>query len=180
MQHEGKQFTNESSDVYMGKPTQEEQRYVEDFGLYWEQLGLLRITGRILAWLLICDPPQQTMNDLTEALQASKSSISTGTRMLIQFGCIERISVPGERRDYYQLLPHMWSRVLAEKQNQFTNFLQLAERGLALIKEKEVSRRERLEEMYALYAFMDREYPALLARWQAERQQRLQAETTTG
>jgi DNA-binding transcriptional regulator GbsR (MarR family) len=153
----------------MTKPTQEEQKYIEEFGLYWEQMGLPRITGRILAWLLICDPPQQTMNDLTEALQSSKSSISTGTRMLIQFGFIERVSVPGERRDYYQLLPHMWSRVLGEKQNQFTLFVQLAERGLALLDEADSPRRERLEEMYDLYAFMDREYPALLERWRAER-----------
>jgi DNA-binding MarR family transcriptional regulator len=154
----------------MDKPTHEEQKYIEEFGLYWEQMGLPRMTGRILAWLLICDPPQQTMNDLTEALQASKSSISTGTRMLMQFGFIERISLPGERRDYYRLLPHLWSRVLGEKRNQFTLFLQLAERGLALLGNADPQRRERLEEMVDLYAFMDREYPALLERWRAERQ----------
>jgi predicted transcriptional regulator len=154
----------------MTKPTKAEQAYIEEFGLYWEQMGLPRMTGRILAWLLICDPPQQTMNDLTEALQASKSSISTGTRMLIQFGFIERVSLPGERRDYYQILPHMWSRVLGEKQNQFTLFMQLAERGLALLDKTDGPRRERLEEMYDLYAFMDREYPALLERWRAGRE----------
>jgi hypothetical protein len=154
----------------MTKPTKSEQAYIEEFGLYWEQMGLPRMTGRILAWLLICDPPQQTMIDLTEALQASKSSISTGTRMLIQFGFIERISLPGERRDYYQILSHMWSRVLGEKQNQFTLFMQLAERGLALLDEADGPRRERLKEMYDLYAFMDQEYPALLERWRAERE----------
>lgn len=156
----------------MNRPPREEQKYIEEFGLYWEQLGLPRMTGRILAWLLICDPPEQTMNDLTEVLQASKSSISTGTRMLIQFGFIERISLPGERRDYYRLLPHLWSRLLAEKQNMFTDFLQLAERGLALIDESDVARRERLEEMRALYAFMNEQYPALLAQWRAQRNQR--------
>lgn len=154
----------------MPKPTAAEQAYIEEFGLYWEQMGLPRMTGRILAWLLICDPPQQTMNDLTEALQASKSSISTATRMLIQFGFMERVSLPGERRDYYRLLPHLWTRVLGAKQNQFTLFLQLAERGLALLDDADPQRRERLEEMHDLYAFMDREYPALLERWRAERQ----------
>jgi DNA-binding transcriptional regulator GbsR (MarR family) len=83
------------------QPTDAELHYVEEFGLFWEQMGLPRMTGRILGWLLICDPPEQTMTDLTEVLQASKSSISTGTRMLIQFGFIERISLPGERKDYY-------------------------------------------------------------------------------
>lgn len=154
-------------------PTHAEQHYVEEFGLFWEQMGLPRMTGRILGWLLICDPPEQTMTDLTERLQASKSSISTGTRMLIQFGFIERVSLPGERKDYYRLLPHLWTRVLAAKQNQLTDFLRLAERGLSLLPEAEAKRRERLEEMYDLYAFMDREYPKLLERWQTERDQRI-------
>ncbi|MEZ4636017.1 MAG: transcriptional regulator [Caldilineaceae bacterium] len=157
----------------MPQPTRAELHYLEEFGLFWEQIGLPRMTGRILAWLLICDPPEQTMTDLTEALQASKSSISTGTRTLIQFGFIERISLPGERKDYYRLLPHLWSRVLGAKRNQFTDFLQLAERGLALLPESNAQRRERLAEMYDLYAFMEREYPKLLQRWEAERDQRV-------
>ncbi len=156
------------------KPTRKELQYVEEFGLYWEQVGLPRMTGRILAWLLICDPPEQTMNDLTEVLQASKSSISTGSRMLMQFDFIERISLPGERKDYYRLLPHLWTRVLAAKQGQLTDFLQLAERGLALLSDTETQRRERLEEMHDLYAFMEVEYPKLLERWRTERSQRTQ------
>lgn len=154
------------------QPTDAELHYVEEFGLFWEQMGLPRMTGRILGWLLICDPPEQTMTDLTEVLQASKSSISTGTRMLIQFGFIERISLPGERKDYYRLLPHLWTRVLAAKQGQLTDFLQLAQRGLALLSETDAQRRERLEEMHDLYAFMEVEYPKLLERWRLERSQR--------
>lgn len=154
------------------QPTYEELHYVEEFGLFWEQMGLPRMTGRILGWLLICDPPEQTMTDLTEVLQASKSSISTGTRMLIQFGFIERVSLPGERKDYYRLLPHLWTRVLAAKQGQLTGFLQLAQRGLSLFSETDAQRRERLEEMHDLYAFMDVEYPKLLERWRTERSQR--------
>jgi len=154
------------------QPTDAELHYVEEFGLFWEQMGLPRMTGRILGWLLICDPPEQTMTDLTEVLQASKSSISTGTRMLIQFGFIERISLPGERKDYCRLLPHLWTRVLAAKQGQLTDFLQLAQRGLALLSETDAQRRERLEEMHDLYAFMEVEYPKLLERWQFERSQR--------
>jgi DNA-binding transcriptional regulator GbsR (MarR family) len=155
------------------QPTDAELHYVEEFGLFWEQMGLPRMTGRILGWLLICDPPEQTMTDLTEVLQASKSSISTGTRMLIQFGFIERISLPGERKDYYRLLPHLWTRVLAAKQGQLTDFLQLAQRGLALLSETDAQRRERLEEMHDLYAFMEVEYPKLLERWRLERSQRM-------
>lgn len=153
----------------MTKPTPEEQKYVEDFGLYWEAQGLPRTTGRILAWLLICDPPHQTMHDLTDALQASKSSISTASRMLIQMGMIERISLPGERRDYYRLLPHVWADLLVAKRRQFTDFRRLAERGLDLLP-AESSRGERLREMRDLYAFMEDAYPELLRKWEEKRE----------
>jgi DNA-binding transcriptional regulator GbsR (MarR family) len=152
----------------MTRPTPAEQKYVEDFGLYWEAQGLPRTTGRILAWLLICDPPHQTMHELTDALQTSKSSISTASRMLIQMGMIERISLPGERRDYYRLLPHVWADLLVTKRRQFTDFRQLAERGLALLPPNS-SRGERLQEMRDLYAFMEQEYPELLTKWQESR-----------
>ena len=150
--------------------------YAESFGLFWEEAGLPRMAGRILSWLLICDPPHQTMHELTAALQASKSSISTGTRMLIQMGIIERVSLPGQRRDHYRIVPDFWSRVLEEKAQQFTEFRRLAERGLALLDGASPARRQRLEEMRDFYVFMEREYPLILDHWRAHRSAQLQPE----
>ena len=96
-----------------------EQQLTEDFGLFFEHLGVPRMAGRILAWLLICDPPEQTMQDLVDALGASKSSISTMTRMLINFRLIERLSLPGERRDFYRVRPDLWRRSLDDAQRKF-------------------------------------------------------------
>ena len=143
--------------------------YVESFGLFWEEAGLPRMTGRILSWLLICDPPHQSMHDLTAALQSSKSSISAGTRMLIRMGIIERVSLPGQRRDHYRIMPDTWSRVLEEKAQQFTAFRRLAEKGLSLLEGASPARRQRLEEMRDLYTFMEREYPLMLSHWRAHR-----------
>ncbi len=144
--------------------------YVESFGLYWEQAGLPRMAGRILSWLLICDPPHQTMHQLTEALQASKSSISTGTRMLIHMGIIERLSIPGQRRDHYRVVPDSWSHIMEEKaKKQFTELRRLSERGLALLEGASPARRQRLEEMRDYYVFMEREFPLILDHWRAHR-----------
>ena len=151
---------NDMNDMY---------EYVESFGLFWEEAGLPRMTGRILSWLLICDPPHQSMHDLTAALQSSKSSISAGTRMLIRMGIIERVSLPGQRRDHYRIMPDTWSRVLEEKAQQFTDFRRLAEQGLSLLEGASPARRQRLEEMRDLYAFMEREYPLMLSHWRAHK-----------
>ena len=83
----------------------EERRFVEDFSLYFEQMGYPRSAGRILGWLLICDPPVQSTGELADALGASKGSRSTMTRLLIQVGLIERAGMPGRRRDYSRIKP---------------------------------------------------------------------------
>lgn len=158
-------------------PMNDMHQYVESFGLFWEEAGLPRMAGRILSWLLVCDPPHQTMHELTDALQASKSSISTGTRMLIQMGIIERLSLPGQRRDHYRVVHDSWSRVLEEKaQQQFTEFRRLAERGLALLDGASPARRQRLEEMRDFYVFMEREFPLILDHWRTHRLAQLQPE----
>ncbi|MEZ4612205.1 MAG: MarR family transcriptional regulator [Caldilineaceae bacterium] len=91
---------------------EQKRQFLEDFALHMEHQGLPRMAGRILAWLLICDPPEQSMPDLVEVLQASKSSVSTMTRHLIQFGMIERVSLPGERRFLPRYMPDYWFRQL--------------------------------------------------------------------
>lgn len=143
--------------------------YVERVALLWETAGLPRMTGRILGWLLVCDPPLQTMHELTDALQVSKSSISTGTRMLIRMGLVERVSLPGQRRDNYRIVSDAWSRVLEENAKHFTDFRRLAENGLSLLEGASPARRQRLEEMRELYAFMEREYPLVLRDWRKHR-----------
>lgn len=145
-----------------------QQQYVEEFGLFAEQIGLTRMAGRILGWLLICDPPHQTMNELVDALQTSKSSISTTTRMLITFGMLERMSLPGERRDYYRLVPNLWTMAMERSAQQFTGFRKMADRGLTVLAHVEPERRQRLQEMYDLYTFIEREFPQILERWKEE------------
>ncbi len=63
--------------------------------LFFEEMGFPRMAGRILGWLLICDPPEQSAGQLAGVLQASKGSLSTMTRLLIQMGLVERVGLPG-------------------------------------------------------------------------------------
>jgi len=146
----------------------EEKHFVEEVGLFFEQSGMPRMAGRILGWLLISDPPHQTTGELSEALMASKGSISTTTRLLIRIGLIERISLPGQRRDYFRFKPGAWHQLLKEGLVQTTTARQLAERGLELLEGKAHVNRQWLEEMRDIYAFFEREFPVLVERWEQE------------
>lgn len=146
-----------------------EKHFIEEVGLSFELVGLPRMAGRIFGWLLISNPSHQSPNELVEILQASKGSISTMTRLLVQIGLIERISLPGQRRDYFRIKLNAWSQLAEQRLAQITAFRQLAERGLELFTDHDPLR-QRLEEMHDVHAFLERELPILNERWEAERE----------
>ncbi|GAJ05034.1 unnamed protein product [marine sediment metagenome] len=144
----------------------EEKQFVEEVGIVFEQTGLPRMAGRILGWLSISDSPHQTTSELVEALMASKGSISTMTRFLIRIGLIERISLLGERHDYFRNKNGACQQLLGDSIDQIKIFRQLMEHGLELTESKAHANRQWLEEMRDMYVFMEREFPALLERWE--------------
>jgi DNA-binding transcriptional regulator GbsR (MarR family) len=152
-----------------GHPKFQERHLVEDVGLFFEEMGHPRMAGRILGWLLICEPAHQSMDQLAQVLQASKGSLSTMTRLLIQSGLIERVALPGERRDYFRLKPGAWPQLIKVQMQAMTGLHEMVERGLVLLQDRGPEVQQRLQEAHDLYAFLERELPALLVRWELER-----------
>ena len=150
-------------------PSADELAFVEDFALGMERQGLFRMAGRVLGWLLISDPPEQTAGQLAAALQASKGSISAAMKFLIPTGMVERQPRPGQRRDYYAMPAHVWADLVRRQSVQYGQFRSIIERGLALLEGAPAARRVRLQELHDLYDWLDREMPALWERWDRER-----------
>ena len=150
----------------------EEQHFVEEVGLFIERMGLPRMAGRVLGKLLISVPPHQSTGELAESLLASKGSISTMTRLLIQGGLIERMSLPGERRDYFRIKPNAWFQMTLQDNLRLIALRDHANRGLGLLSGQGPELRERLEELLDLCAFYERELPGLLERWERQRRER--------
>jgi DNA-binding transcriptional regulator GbsR (MarR family) len=144
------------------------QPFIEEVGLSFEVMGLPRMAGRIFGWLLLSDPPHQSPGELAKVLQASKGSISTMTRLLVQIGLIERISLPGQRRDYFRIKLNAWSEVSKQRLAQISTFRQLAEQGLQILETDDPVLRQRLEEMRDIHAFLEREFPLMTDRWEQQ------------
>jgi len=141
--------------------------YVEDVALYWEAQGLPRIAGRIVGWLMICDPPHRSARQLADDLGASKASVSTMTRLLLTSGSIEVVPVPGERATHYALTVEGIEHKLVRRVQGIVSFADLARQGLELVEPEQA---DRLEQIASLYTFLERELPLLLARWREERE----------
>ncbi len=143
-----------------------ERRYAEEVGMVLETMGLPRAYGKLLGWLLICDPPVQSSADLGRALGLSKGSVSTGARMLENAGLIRRVAVPGQRGNAYEMTED--AIIKAADTDRYRIFSDLMARGLDLVDGDGARRAERLRMTRDFYAYLDRELPRLVARFKTE------------
>ncbi len=139
--------------------------FVERIGEYFAQIGSTRIAGRLVGWLLVCDPPHQSADDLAQATGASRGSVSNMLKLCVAGGIIQRIGLPGERRAYYQIRAEAWSDLFVASMAQTAELRLIADEGLKALSGTSVTRRARLQAMRDLYAFYEREIPSLVERW---------------
>ena len=150
----------------------EEIHFIEDIGLFFEQMGLPRMAGRILGVLLISDPPAQSITDLAQKLKASKSSISIMARLLVEHGLVERVASPIPRRDYYRFKPGGWIIYMRQWIGLMSALHQITERGLVLMDGKEDEQKQRLVEAHDLFSLVEERFPDLLKQLEQEQNER--------
>ncbi|WP_326556518.1 GbsR/MarR family transcriptional regulator [Micromonospora sp. NBC_01796] len=143
-----------------------ERRYVEDAGIVLTGLGLPPAYGKVLGWLLICDPPYATATEIAEMTGLSKGSVSTGIRMLESTGLVRKVANPGRRGIAWELMPDAFTRV-AESER-FRLFRQLMDRGIELLGGEQSPLTDRLVYTRDLYAFVERELPGFIERFKTE------------
>jgi len=157
--------------IWYTSPTMQDRQadFVEAVGQHLAAQGLPRMAGRIWAWLLICDPPQQSAAQLAEQLQASRGSISDSARLLSSAGLISRTTRPGDRREYFSVPPGAVATLMQARLPSVVAMRRLMDAGLSLLEDRPADQRARLHEVRDVYAFFERELPAMLERFQRER-----------
>lgn len=87
--------------------------FVDGMGTASATSGVLsQLQGRIFAALYLEDHPL-SLDEIAEALQQSKSNISTNIRGLVEWHLVRRVAVRGSRKDHYQAADDFW-RVMQE------------------------------------------------------------------
>ena len=106
------------------------KEFVERLAVAHEADGLCRIAGRIFGLLLLCER-EMSLDEITKELGASKGSASVNTRLLEQRGFVERVSKPGDRRDYYRIMPDLFERTMEQRLARWHRFREIVTYGLA-------------------------------------------------
>ena len=113
---------------------QQIQNWVERVAAAFAQhFGLPPITGRILGWLLICDPPEQSAGEIADAIGASRASLTTSMRLLTAGEFVRRRHRPGERTTYFRIDDDAWERVIRQRIIGMASLREITEDAMALI-----------------------------------------------
>jgi len=150
----------------------DEAEFVDRMGLFFETIGAPRTMGRLYGWLMICDPPEQSLSELAEALSASKASVSTVARQLQEGGMVERL--PSSTRQHrYRIMPGGFTHVLKVQLTLMGSGIAAADFGLQLLGGDRPEQRERLQDFRDFCEFSAHDYrEELTSRWEQYRAER--------
>jgi DNA-binding transcriptional regulator GbsR (MarR family) len=148
--------------------TPEQSAFIEEMGQFLGGYGMTPMAGRMWAWLLLCDPPEQTAAEIADALQASRGAISGTARILTSAGFIRRTTRRGDRREYFSSPPEALDSMLSGAGAIYRRLREIADRGLAAAGESS-SAEARLREFRDVVAFIESELPRVIDRFLVDR-----------
>jgi len=140
--------------------------FADRLGRFFESNGMPRMAGRVMGHLLTCDPPEQTFDEIVDGVEASRSTVSVATRLLVRLDLVERFGVPGQRRDRYRIRDDAWTSMLRQDLSAATQLRLLAEDGLQLVRAAPRSAQARLRTMREFFIFLEKSYAPVLAEWE--------------
>jgi DNA-binding transcriptional ArsR family regulator len=151
-------------------PTDAEITFADHTGrLYARRYGMAPMVGRLMGYLAICDPSEQSIAELAEALLASRSAIAGAVSSLETLGLVRRSRAAGERMDRIRIdlsSPRSTGFDVTEYQEQ----ADLAREGLALLADAPPERKAVLLEWAAFADFLVVRLPQLEQDWKAHRE----------
>ena len=81
-------------------PTDAELTFADHMGRYYaRRYAFPPMVGRLIGYLAVCDPPEQSIAELAEALLASRSAIAGAVKVLETTHAVRRTRVAGQRMD---------------------------------------------------------------------------------
>lgn len=89
------------------KLTEARQQFISSWGAFGTQWGINRTMAQIHALMLISTAPL-TQDDIMEALSISRGNVNMNIRELISWGLVERVILPGERKEHFTAEKDIW------------------------------------------------------------------------
>lgn len=145
------------------------QQVVADFAEGYSNFGLNPLMGRIVGLLIISKDPQ-SLDDIVEQLEMSKGPISQICRRLKERGLIEKVWIPGDRKDYYQAADDIFGKAYANQINKMQDNIEIAEKYLSIAQSMDSEDADfierQMEVMKSFYELMDEYNKKFVEAWE--------------
>ena len=89
------------------KLTDAKLQFIASWGAFGTHWGINRTMAQIHALLLVSADPL-TQDDLMEQLNISRGNVNMNIRELIDWALVDRVIVPGERKEYFSAEKDIW------------------------------------------------------------------------
>lgn len=151
-------------------PTDGEITFADHAGrFYARRYGMAPMVGRLVGYLAVCDPHEQSIAELADALLASRSAIAGAVNTLEAIGVIRRSRAAGERMDRVRL-DMSSSRAMGFDPSEYREMADLAREGLQVLADAPPERRGVLLEWAAFADFLVERLPLLEQEWKSHRE----------
>ena len=152
-------------------PRDEELTFADHMGRHYaRRYAFPPMAGRVLGYLLVCDPPDQTIAELSDALLASRSAVTGALDVLERtLHAVQRSRAAGDRMDRVRVdLASAQSRGFDV--SEYQELRDLAREGLEVLRDASPERRATLVEMAAFADWLVERTRALQDEWEAHRE----------
>lgn len=129
--------------------------------------GMPRMPARVLMALLAAPAEGYTAADLRDRLGVSAAAVSGAVRYLETLHFIRRRSLPGHRRERYEMVSDSWFGVMTANAPVYLRLADLIDTIHA--EQEDPDAAAHATEMSAFLRFMARRMPELVEEWEAER-----------
>jgi len=146
---------------------------VERIGVVVEKAGFQPAVGRVLACLMVSDPPYRTFDDLQRYLGISKSAVSNALNALMQREMVDYITMPGDRKRYFQLASTGVLSQMKKRIGLHSALPQLLRDVVEARSKKYPEFNKSLLETSEFLSFMDNEINAAIGRWEAQKSKKV-------
>ena len=89
------------------KLTEAKQQFISSWGAFGTHWGINRTMAQIHALLMVSADPL-TQDDVMEQLDVSRGNVNMNMRDLITWGLVDRVILPGERKEYFTAEKDIW------------------------------------------------------------------------
>jgi DNA-binding transcriptional regulator GbsR (MarR family) len=150
-------------------PRDEEITFADHVGrFYARRYAFPPMVGRVLGYLLVCEPPAQSIAELSEALLASRSAITGALEVLERLHAIRRSRAAGERMDRIRA-DFSSAQSRGFDITEYQELGDLAREGLEVLRDAPEDRRADVLELAAFADFLVDRTQALQQEWETHR-----------